>query len=69
MPATQTYQAQFSLPASLIRVRAAVSAIERIGGRVEILPTGTTGVTTVRMHLPAPFVPDNFLPGLPFYPL
>lgn len=69
MPALRTYQAQFSLPASLIRVRASIIAIERIGGRVEIMPTATSGVTTVRIHLPANFVPDDFLPGLPFYPL
>jgi hypothetical protein len=64
-----TYQAQLSLPASLARVRDAIAAIERIGGRVEMLATGTAGVTTVRLHLPPPHTPDRFLPGLPFYPL
>jgi hypothetical protein len=68
MPALRTYQAQFSLPASLVRVQAASSAIERLGGRIEVLPTGTAGVTTVRIHLPPPYVPEDFLPGLPFYP-
>jgi len=69
MPALRTYQAQLSLPASIARVRAAIGAVERIGGRIEILPTATTGVTTVRLHLPPSYSPDDFLPGLPFYPV
>ena len=64
-----TYQAQLSMTASIARVRDATGAIERIGGRVEILPTRTAGVTTVRLHLPPPYTPDQILPGLPFYPL
>lgn len=64
----RTYQAQLTLPASLARVQAAAGAIERVGGRVEILATGTAGVTTVRLHLPHPHAPEHFLPGLPFYP-
>jgi hypothetical protein len=64
-----TYQAQLSLATSLVRVRQAIGAIERIGGRVELVPTGTVGVTTVRLHLPLSYTPDHFLPDLPFYPL
>jgi hypothetical protein len=41
--------------------------VERIGGRVESLPTGTAGLITVRLHLPEPHQPEQFLPGLPFY--
>lgn len=63
------YQAQLSLVSSLAQARDAIGAIERIGGRVELLPTGTAGVTTVRLHLPLPYTPDHFLPDLPFYPL
>jgi hypothetical protein len=69
MPTLRTYQAQLSLPASLTRTLAAAHAIERVGGRIEILPTATTGVTTVRIHLPSPYAPEDFLPGLPFYPV
>lgn len=69
MPVLRTYQAQLSLPASLARTLAAVHAIERAGGRIEILPTTTTGVTTVRIHLPSPYTPEDFLPSLPFYPI
>ena len=65
----RTYQAQLTLPASLARVRAARPDIERAGGRVELLPTEIAGLTTVRIHLPAHYQPEQFLPGLPFYPV
>jgi hypothetical protein len=65
----QTYQAQLTLPASLARVRAARPEIERAGGRVELIPTEISGLTTVRVHLPDRYQPDQFLPGLPFYPV
>lgn len=64
-----TYQSQLSLPASLARARDVAGAIERIGGRVEFLPTGMSGITTVRLLLPLPYTPEHFLPGLPFYQL
>lgn len=64
-----TYQAQLSLAASLARVRAAVGVIERMGGRVEFLPTRAEGISTVRLHLPSPHTPERLLPGLPFYPV
>lgn len=63
------YQAQLTLPASLARVRTVRPDIERIGGRVEVVPTGTAGLMTVRLYLPDPYQPDQFLPGLPFYPM
>lgn len=65
----RAYQAQLTLPASLARVRAALPDIERIGGRVEMIPTEITGLITVRIHLPEKYQPDQFLPGLPFYPM
>lgn len=64
-----TYQAQLTLPASLARVRAAHPDIERIGGRLEMIPTGVAGLVTVRIQLPENYHPDQFLPGLPFYPV
>lgn len=65
----RTYQAQLTLPASLARVRAARATIERAGGRIELLPTDVTGLTTVRIHLPERLLPEQFLPDLPFYPM
>ncbi len=64
-----TYQAQLSLPASLARVRAARTEIERAGGRLEMTPTDVAGLTTVRIHLPERYHPEHFVPGLPFYPV
>ncbi len=46
------YQAQLTLPASLARVRAARPDIERIGGQVEMIPTGVAGLVTVRIQTP-----------------
>jgi hypothetical protein len=65
----RTYQAQLSLPASLARIRAVRLEIERAGGRVELLPTEIAGLTTVRIRLPEQYQPEQFLPGLPFYPV
>lgn len=65
----RTYQAQLTLPASLARVRAVRAEIERVGGRVELLPTDTAGLTTARIHLPDQYQPEQFLPDLPFYPV
>ena len=64
-----SYQAQLTLPASLARVRDARLKIERVGGRVELLPTEVAGLTLVRVHLPEHYQPEQFLPGLPFYPI
>lgn len=65
----RTYQAQLTLPASLARVRDIRPEIERVGGRVEMIPTEAAGLVTVRIHLPAQYQPEQFLPGLPFYPM
>ncbi|MGE5333149.1 MAG: hypothetical protein ACM3N4_00485 [Nitrososphaerota archaeon] len=64
-----SYQAQLTLPTSLERVRDARTEIERVGGRVELLPTEIARLTLVRIHLPEQYRPEQFLPGLPFYPI
>ena len=64
-----TYQAQLTLPASLARVRDVRPDIERIGGRVEMIPADVPRLITVRIFLPELYQPDQFLPGLPFYPM
>ena len=65
----RTYQAQLTLPASLARVRGVRPDIERVGGHVELIPTNIAGLTTVRIRLPDQYQPEQFLPGLPFYPV
>lgn len=44
-----TYQAQLTMAASLARVRDATGAIERIGGRVKILPTRTPATLRAKL--------------------
>jgi hypothetical protein len=68
MPRRRIYQAMLARPDSLERVRAAQRLIARAGGQVEMLPTGSPGLTTVLLHLPEPLQPEEFLPGIPFYP-
>ena len=65
----QHFEAMLTRPESLVRVEAARSSIERIGGRIEIQPSGSPDLTIVVLRLPAPHQPDEFLPELPFFPL
>jgi hypothetical protein len=65
----RVFQAQLTLPASLMRVQVARPDIERVGGLLEFIPTDVSGLTTVRIHLPERYQPEQFLPGLPFYPM
>jgi hypothetical protein len=68
MAATRrTYQAVLTRQDSVDRVRGCIPQIERVKGRVEILPTTTPGVVTVTLELPEPYTPDMFVPGLPFF--
>ncbi len=62
------YQAVLSRPDNVARVRAAKRTIERAGGKVEIIPSNA-GMTAVILTLPDQYVPEHFLPGMPFYPL
>ncbi|HLY29814.1 MAG TPA: hypothetical protein VKQ36_02180 [Ktedonobacterales bacterium] len=62
------YQAVFSRPDNIARVQAARRAIERVGGKVEIIPSNA-GMTAVILTLPEPYRPEQFVPGLPFFPL
>lgn len=62
------YQAVLSRPDNVARVQAARRAIERAGGKVEIIPSNA-GMTAVILTLPDHHAPEHFLPGMPFYPL
>jgi hypothetical protein len=65
----QQFEAMLTRPESLIRVEAARPSIERIGGRIEIQPSGSPDLTIVLLYLPQPHQPDEFLPELPFFPV
>jgi hypothetical protein len=61
------YEAMLSDPERIARVRGATKAIESIGGSVEIAPPTPQGMILVTLWLPRGYVPEDFLPGFPFY--
>ncbi len=63
------YQAMLSNPTNVARVRAAARVIERAGGSVTIAPPTKVGMVLVVLYLPPDYTPEQFLPGLPFYPV
>jgi hypothetical protein len=65
----QHFEAMLTRPESLMRVQAARPEIERIGGRMEIQPSGTRDLSLVLLRLPEPYQPDDFLPDIPFFPV
>lgn len=65
----RTYEAALSRPDNLTQVKAVIRLIERIGGKVQIAETTPTGITLVVLTLPETYQPEDFLPGLPFYPV
>jgi hypothetical protein len=69
MAKVQSFEAMLTRPESLIRIQAARPAIESVGGRIEIQPSGSPDLLIVLLHLPEPYQPDEFLPELPFFPV
>lgn len=63
------YQAMLSNPNNVARVRAVQRAIEQAGGKVSISPPTKVGMVVVMLSLPEGYSPDQFIPGLPFYPI
>jgi hypothetical protein len=63
------YQAMLSHPDNLARIQAAKREIERAKGRVRIAAPNAAGLTLVVLELPEGSTPDQFVPGLPFYPV
>ena len=64
-----TYQALLSNPQNVARVQAAKGEIERLGGRVNIAPPTNVGMVLIILELPDTYRPEQFFPGIPFYPL
>jgi hypothetical protein len=65
----QTYESVLTRPENIAQVRAATPDIKRIGGTVQIsAPTANGGVLVV-VTLPQTYRVEDFLPGLPFYPV
>jgi hypothetical protein len=63
------YQALLSNPENLARLQAARREIERVKGKVSIAAPNKAGLTLVILELPEGYTPDQFVPGLPFYPV
>lgn len=63
------YQAMLSNPNNVARVRSVQRAIEQAGGKVSISPPTKVGMVVVMLSLPEGYSPDQFIPGLPFYPI
>jgi hypothetical protein len=56
-------------PENLARVRAAKRQVERVRGKVSIAAPNKAGMTLVFIELPEHYTPDQFVPGLPLYPV
>ncbi len=63
------YQALLSNPENLARVQAAKREIEQVGGKVSIAAPNKSGLTLVIIELPQGYAPNQFVPGVPFYPV
>ena len=63
------YEALLANTQSTDRVKAARRDIERVGGSVKLAPPTATGMVLVTLTLPDRYTPQQFLPGLPFYPV
>jgi hypothetical protein len=64
----RTFEALLSRPENVARVEAERRAIERAGCMLRVSPPDRTGMILVELTLPEPYLPDDFLPRLPFYP-
>lgn len=65
---TVTYEALLTRPENIAAVQQQVRVIERIGGRVLIAPAAYDGLL-VTVTLPVGYMPEQFFPDLPFYPV
>ena len=63
------FEAMLTRPASVLCVQAARPTIERIGGRIEIQPSGSPDLMLVLLHLPERYQPHEFLPQIPLFPM
>lgn len=63
------YQALLANPQNIARVQAAKVAIERAGGRVSMAAPTSVGMVLVILELPENLSPEQFCPGVPFFPM
>jgi hypothetical protein len=63
------YEALLANTQSIGRVKAVRRDIERAGVTVKFAPPTSAGMVLVTITLPDRYMPLQFLPGLPFYPV
>ena len=63
------YEAILSQQEAITAVRVASKRIASVGGAVEMSPPTRTGMVIVTLRLPENYQPQQFFPGLPFYPI
>ncbi len=63
------YQALLGNPQNVARVRAARPAVESVGGRLTLASPAKTGMVAALIELPPGFHPEQFCPGIPYYPI
>ncbi len=64
----QAYQALLARADNVARVKQLRRTIEGVGGKIELAPPTSTGMVRVTLWLPTQYQPQDFFPGLPFYP-
>lgn len=64
-----TYQALLANQQNVATIRARIREVERVGGRITIAPPTKVGMVLVLLELPEGYSPDQFFPGIPFYPM
>jgi hypothetical protein len=63
------YQALLGNPRNVASVRARIRDVEHVGGHVEIAPPTRVGMVLVMIELPEGYIPEQFFPNIPFYPI
>ena len=62
------YQALLANPQNVASVQARMREVEDVGGQLAISPPTRVGMVIVILELPEDYSPEQFFPGIPFYP-
>jgi hypothetical protein len=63
------YQAILGNPQNVASVQARRYEVERVGGRLALSPPTRVGMVVIILELPSPYIPEQFFPDIPFYPV
>jgi hypothetical protein len=62
------YQALLANPQNVASVQERKPDVERVGGQLAVAPPTRVGMVVVILELPEGCSPEQFFPGIPFYP-